>query len=138
MATKGKAPAKKKTADKSAKLAPPSPRNGNQLPVGAHPGNTGGKKGRSGRPANKFREHCRFIFEKNELLVKATTIACSTDERAHDRLDAMKWIAEQGYGKAPAELKIDGELTYKHDLSRLSDKDLAILEKLLVKAGVGE
>jgi predicted RNA-binding protein YlqC (UPF0109 family) len=41
-----------KTAIKTAK---PSPRSGVSLPVGAHPGNTGGRKGRSGRPPNAFR-----------------------------------------------------------------------------------
>jgi hypothetical protein len=41
-----------KTAIKTAK---PSPRNGNALPLGNHPGNTGGKKGRSGRKPNAFK-----------------------------------------------------------------------------------
>jgi hypothetical protein len=42
-----------KTAKKTAKA---SPVNGVRLPVGAHPGNTGGKKGRSGRPPMEFRK----------------------------------------------------------------------------------
>jgi hypothetical protein len=36
--------------DATQRLAPPSPRSGVCLPLGAHAGNTGGKKGRSGRP----------------------------------------------------------------------------------------
>ena len=128
MATKRKTPAKKKTDKKTGPTRLPN----GQL-VGGNPGNSGGKKGRSGRPANKFREYCREIFEKNELLIKATRMACDEEEKAHDRLDAIKWIAEQGYGKAPAELKIDGELTCKHDLSKLTDKEIAVLERLLQK-----
>lgn len=46
-------PAGDKTAEKYAK---PSGRNGNRLPLGAHPGNTGGKKGRSGRKPNEFKD----------------------------------------------------------------------------------
>lgn len=42
------------------KTAPPSPLNGVSLPVGAHPGNTGGKRGRSGRTPNAFK---RFLAE---------------------------------------------------------------------------
>jgi hypothetical protein len=54
-------PARRKTAKKtakkaSAKHAKPSPRNGVSLPVGAHPGNTGGKAGRSGRKPDEFKE----------------------------------------------------------------------------------
>lgn len=49
---------KSKTATKTAK---PSPRSGYALPVGAHPGNTGGKKGRSGRKPNNFIEWCKAV-----------------------------------------------------------------------------
>lgn len=45
-------PTAKKTAEKTAK---PSGRNGNVLPVGAHAANSGGKKGRSGRPTLAFK-----------------------------------------------------------------------------------
>jgi len=37
------------------KTAKPSPRSGVALPLGAHAKNTGGKKGRSGRPPNDLR-----------------------------------------------------------------------------------
>lgn len=42
------------------KTGTPSPINGVALPVGAHPGNTGGKKGRSGRPPMAFK---KFLAE---------------------------------------------------------------------------
>lgn len=41
-----------KTAGKTAK----SPLNGAEIPLGAHIGNTGGKKGRSGRPPKAFKD----------------------------------------------------------------------------------
>ncbi len=43
-----------------------SPRSGSQIPTGAHPGNTGGKKGRSGRKPNAFKELCREILDDEE------------------------------------------------------------------------
>lgn len=47
--------------DKTAgKTGTPSPLTGYALPVGAHPGNTGGKKGRSGRPPQPFK---KFLAE---------------------------------------------------------------------------
>jgi hypothetical protein len=49
----------KKTAKKSAKTQKPSGRNGNVLPAGNHPGNTGGKKGRSGRLPDATKEWLR-------------------------------------------------------------------------------
>ncbi|MDB4893566.1 MAG: hypothetical protein JWL61_5421 [Gemmatimonadetes bacterium] len=36
--------------------------NGAQIPLGAHPGNTGGKPGRSGRPPNELREAFRSVL----------------------------------------------------------------------------
>jgi len=40
-----------------------SPLNGAVCPTGAHPGNTGGKKGRSGRPPALVRQACRDGFD---------------------------------------------------------------------------
>lgn len=53
-----------KTAKKTAK---PSGRNGNVLPVGNHPGNTGGKKGRSGRKPFAFRVLARSILQSPKV-----------------------------------------------------------------------
>ena len=63
MATKKTA--KRKTAKKTAsgKKAPPSPKSGVSLPVGNHPGNSGGKKGRSGRKPHAWKEFCAKTLE---------------------------------------------------------------------------
>lgn len=53
-----------KTANKTAK---PSPRSGVALPLGAHPGNTGGKKGRSGRPAAAFKNFLAQLRDNPKL-----------------------------------------------------------------------
>ena len=45
-------------AKTATKYATPSPRSGVSLPLGNHPGNTGGKKGRSGRKSKAFLQRC--------------------------------------------------------------------------------
>lgn len=51
------------------KLAPPSPRNGYRLPLGAHPKNTGGKKGRSGRKPDAFKRALEEVRDAKGLRV---------------------------------------------------------------------
>lgn len=58
----------RKTAKKTAK---PSPRSGVALPVGNHPGNTGGKKGRSGRKSKQFLARCLDATENDDLWQRA-------------------------------------------------------------------
>lgn len=65
----------KKTATGAGKLARPSPRNGVQLPVGAHPGNTGGKAGRSGRKPDAFREALADIRDAQGIKVLTDILA---------------------------------------------------------------
>jgi hypothetical protein len=59
---------RRKTASKTA-FAPAPPQGGARLPLGAHPGNTGGKPGRSGRPPDEFREALALIRDEKGLPV---------------------------------------------------------------------
>ncbi len=52
-----------KTGKKTGKRTMTSPRSGATVPTGAHPKNTGGKKGRSGRKPLAFKELCKDILE---------------------------------------------------------------------------
>lgn len=54
---------KGKTGKKTGKHTMTSPRSGATVPTGAHPKNTGGKKGRSGRKPLPFKELCKDILE---------------------------------------------------------------------------
>lgn len=47
-----------------------SPLTGAECPTGAHPGNTGGKPGRSGRPPSIVREACRQAFDQRIPLLE--------------------------------------------------------------------
>jgi hypothetical protein len=65
-----------KTGKKSGTMR--SPRSGAEVPTGAHPGNTGGKKGRSGRKPFAFRMLARTILEDRKTQAELR-------RAAHDR-----------------------------------------------------
>lgn len=50
-----------------------------------------------------------------------------------ERLDAVKFLAEHGFGKAPASLNVTGTIQHiaQHDLSRLSETELEQLDALV-------
>jgi hypothetical protein len=111
-----KAKTPRKTAKKTAKLQPPSPRSGVRLPAGAHPGNTGGKVGRSGRRPNIIRDKAAALLEEHELLELAVDIAkgqvqVGEDARtgepiflstsAGERLAAVRFLTERAAGRPP-------------------------------------
>ncbi len=68
-----------KTANQTAK---PSPRNGNVLPLGAHPGNTGGKKGRSGPKPGPFKAMLAKLRESPELAKSLKSAVEDCESRA--------------------------------------------------------
>lgn len=73
-----------------------SPINGALMPLGAHPGNTGGKKGRSGRPPSVIRERCRGSFEKRIKVLEE--IADDPETSPADRIRAIDLLARYGLG----------------------------------------
>ena len=73
-----------------------SPLNGAEIPLGAHPRNTGGKKGRSGRPPSAMRELCRLGFE--ERVAALTRIIDDPTSRAADKIRAMDLLGKYGIG----------------------------------------
>ena len=94
-----------KTAMKTAK---PSPRSGVALPLGNHPGNTGGKPGRSGRPPDEFKAMCRELVTRNETLAAVRKILRDPDHPAF--VGALKWATEHGYGRPLQRLEADGKV----------------------------
>jgi len=94
-----------KTAKKTAK---PSPVNGVELRVGAHPGNTGGKPGRSGRPPDAFKAICRELVTRNDTLAAVRKILRDPNHPAF--IGALKWATEHGYGRPLQRLETDGKV----------------------------
>jgi len=100
MATKnGKTKTARKTARrKNGKKAPPSPKSGVSLPLGNHPGNTGGKKGRSGRRPLAITAKALEMVNKHDLIEAAKDIALKADKET-DRLAAIRFLVEYAAGK---------------------------------------
>ena len=94
-----------KTAVKTGK---PSPRSGHALPVGAHPGNTGGKKGRSGRKPLEFKQMCRALASSRD--VETTAKAILADAEHPQWAGTFKAVAAYGYGVPKQHVKVDGKM----------------------------
>ena len=73
--------------------------------VPGNPGNSGGKKGRSGRRPYKLGEKCREAFEKHGLIHKIVDIAKNA-KRDCDKIAAIKFLAERGWGQPTQEVQI--------------------------------
>lgn len=84
---------KNKTAKNSAiQNGKPSPVNGNVLPVGNHPGNTGGKPGRSGRPTLAFKA---FLAElRNDPDVQEALERTLKDNKSRHYAAALKVLVD--------------------------------------------
>jgi len=100
-----------KTATKTAK---PSPRNGNVLPLGNHPGNTGGKKGRSGRKPLEITIAAQHAVTDHDLIGMAVRIAMKAS-RDSDRLAAIRFLVERGWGQSAQVVEHTGEVLNVHE-----------------------
>ncbi len=86
------------------KLAPPSPRSGVRLPVGNHPQNTGGKKGRSGRKSKAFLQRCVEASEDEKLWKEA---------RKKNAVSILQMAAAYAHGLPKQTTTHSGEVTIK-------------------------
>jgi hypothetical protein len=90
-----------KTGTKTGKLAVMrSPKNGAECPTGAHPKNTGGKKGRSGRRSQKLATFLAELRQKPDVHQAIEEAASDPDCRSFGM--ALRLIAEYDNEK-PAE-----------------------------------
>lgn len=91
-----------------------SPLSGAHIPLGAHPGNTGGKKGRSGRRPSAVRQACLKAFGARVVHLRAIAdgvamreVTSLTGETTHawvscdipERLRALDMLAKYGMGE---------------------------------------
>lgn len=116
--------AKKKTAKKTGKAGGAkvavSPRNGAQMPTGAHPGNTGGKKGRSGRPTAAFKNAIQMVRDDPKL-IKAIELAAFNPE-SKGFSSALKVITDYDPEKPAQRIMVDSGR-----LKAMSDDELAAI-----------
>ncbi len=83
-----------------------SPRSGAEVPTGAHPQNTGGVKGRSGRKSVEFKVACAGIVSDSVLPKVKEYIETHNVEDP-----GWKWAAEQvlAYGLGKPTQRISGD-----------------------------
>lgn len=99
-----------KTASKTA-LAPPPPQGGAQLPLGAHPGNTGGKKGRSGRKPAPFKDLLAKLRQSPELAQSLEKAVKDHECRAFPA--ALKLLTDYDDDKPVEKKQVQGEITVR-------------------------
>jgi hypothetical protein len=113
-------------ADKTGFKTAKSPKGGAELPLGAHPGNTGGKKGRSGRKPAAWKEACeKALQDANALPVLQEIISGDImeevgrdrkgepiygDTKNSDRIGAVKFLAAYAYGQPKEDLNVGGKV----------------------------
>jgi hypothetical protein len=99
------------------KIAKPSPRSGVSLPLGAHPANTGGKVGRSGRPPEAFRDFLARM--RQEPGVQDELERALKDRESKGFASALKVLVEYDTDKPVQRLKLSVEA-----LSEMTDDEL--------------
>ena len=83
-----------------------SPKSGAEVPTGAHPKNTGGKPGRSGRPPQILIDFCRNLVADEAVQAQVSTILRNGD---HPHFVALwKAVADRAYGKPTASVELSG------------------------------
>jgi len=96
------------TANKTAiKTAKPSGRSGVSLPVGAHPGNTGGKKGRSGKKPNSFKQFLASL--RTDPVALAALERAAKDETLKSFSNVWKLASEYDPDKPGQKHEITGK-----------------------------
>ena len=97
MATKRKRAKKaiKKTGTKTGTMI--SPKSGAVCPTGAHPGNTGGKKGRSGRKPDAYKQFMRDVVNSPTARKAVETVI--NDPKHQHFASVWRHLVEQTEGK---------------------------------------
>lgn len=113
MADLGTVSAHTKTATKTAR---PSPRSGVRLPLGAHPGNTGGKKGRSGRKPEAFTNFLARLRQDPRL--HQAIEAAAMDATSAGFKSALKVLTDYDDAKPAEKRELSGKLEVRVKISR--------------------
>lgn len=94
-------------------------------------------KGVSGNPgggaARRFAARIRKATRNGQDLIEvAYAIAMSGKSEDKDRLAAVKWLADRGFGKAPITIEIEGRVAALPvlDVDLLTDEDLMSLVRI--------
>lgn len=122
---------------KTAKKTAISPRNGAEIPLGAHVANTGGKAGRSGRPPNEFREQLRTILEDER--VQAAFMSIITDPKHPQFSQLWAKAAAYAYGQPTQKIEVEPDsrfLTGEELMNRILERLPRVISFLPVERRV--
>lgn len=86
---------------------------------GGNPGNSGGKKGRSGRKPLAFKRRCAEVLHENAVWKEIKTAA--RDRHSPNWVALLRWLAEYGEGLPPEEFTVDLRDRRDHALAKLLD-----------------
>lgn len=85
-----------------------SPRSGSEIPTGAHPGNTGGKKGRSGRPSKAVTEFWQGVIE--DPAVQLAVMKAAKDPKSPAFGKIVTYATDRIMGKPKQAVTVSGKL----------------------------
>jgi hypothetical protein len=102
--------------EKTAVKTAVSPLSGGRIPLGAHPGNTGGKKGRSGRPPNWLKNFCDGQLANPKCKAAVRKILSDPDHPAFHHM--WKAAADRAYGKPDQKLDVNVNVVEQFLLQR--------------------
>ena len=103
---------------------------------GFMPGQSGNPGGRPRGLARRVRE---LVGDDGELILQfMVDVLGDESARTADRLEAAKWLADRGFGKAGQAVEIDvPDQSWRSVLARLPKEDLETMKAILEKSELG-
>lgn len=89
--------------------------------VGGNPGNSGGKKGRSGRKPDWYKRYAEKLLANKSTKKAMRRILRNPDHPAFRAI--VKDLADRAFGRATETLEVSGKLTLEQILARSYEGD---------------
>lgn len=102
-------------------------------------GNPGRPQGAKNKAPSQFAKYIREQTDEGRRLVDFALAVFDNDSARlekvtlPDRMDAMKYLTDRGWGKAKEIIEFEGDLPVKVDLSALSTDELKLAKALMAK-----
>ena len=110
-----------KTGKKTGKRTMVSPRSGAEVPTGNHSGNTGGKKGRSGRKPAAYKQFLRDTLDSPEAREALEKVLQSDEHTAY--ASVLGKVIPHAYGQPTQPIEVTSKLLLVDDIEQLDGAD---------------
>ena len=107
----------KKTGKKTGNRTMVSPRSGAEVPTGNHSGNTGGKKGRSGRKPDAFKQFLRDSLDSEKARKAVETVLEDDKHKAYSSV--LGKVIPHAYGQPTQPIEVTSKLLLVDDIEEL-------------------